>query len=116
LAEKIVLDYERWFLKENNLPKLSEKTRILDTHGSGYDILSFNLDGSEKYIEVKSNSSSNKNNGFYISSNELEHALDHKTVIYYVTDLYDEHPKIHTVNFNEESLHKLKPVNFWVNL
>lgn len=39
---------------------------------AGYDILSFDVDGSERPIEVKSTSAANLSGGFYISSNELD--------------------------------------------
>jgi len=53
----------------------------------GYDILSFEIDGTEKHIEVKSSStnSSDKKIHFFISDNEDEHIVNNPNAcIYYV--------------------------------
>ena len=43
----------------------------LDGDGLGYDILSYSLDGSEKYIEVKTTTGSAET-PFYITDNEVK--------------------------------------------
>lgn len=53
-GENLVIKYERDLLI-NERPDLANKiVKVLD--GKGYDILSYNSDGSEKYIEVKTTS------------------------------------------------------------
>lgn len=71
IGEEIVLNKEKELLLEHSLRKLSESVKRVSVEDCrlGYDILSYNLDGSEKYIEVKS--SEKINNEFYLTSNEL---------------------------------------------
>lgn len=55
-GEALVLAYERAYLRANGRPDLVERVRhasLADGDGAGYDILSYDLDGAPKYIEVK---------------------------------------------------------------
>lgn len=70
LGEMLVLKYE----KERCLPKFRDKVThisVVEGDGLGYDILSFDEDGNEKYIEVKT-TSGQANKSFFITANELE--------------------------------------------
>ena len=58
-----------------DLAKKVEWTSQEKGDGTGYDIKSFRLDGSEKFIEVKTTNGS-KRTPFYISDNELEFSND----------------------------------------
>ena len=58
-----------------DLAKKVEWTSEEKGDGTGYDIKSFRLDGSEKFIEVKTTNGS-KRTPFYISDNELEFSND----------------------------------------
>ncbi|MBR4051958.1 MAG: DUF3883 domain-containing protein [Alistipes sp.] len=55
--------------------------------GYGYDILSYNDDGSERYIEVKT-TKGDFNTPFYLSDRELEFSKQHKDN-YYLYRVYD---------------------------
>ena len=55
--------------------------------GYGYDILSYNDDGSERYIEVKT-TKGDFNTPFYLSARELEFSKLHKDN-YYLYRVYD---------------------------
>jgi hypothetical protein len=68
-GENLVLLNEKNLLVELGLIELSEKVQKVKD-GEGYDVLSFNRDGSEKYIEVKT-TKGGKKSPFYISANEL---------------------------------------------
>lgn len=72
IAEDIVVDYEKQYLKKNKKVDLANQVKrvSMDDCRKGYDILSFELDGGEKYIEVKG--SMNNIYEFYISINELK--------------------------------------------
>ena len=96
-GEEIVLNAERDFLKEND-KALAKRIRQIskENTSAGYDILSFEEDGQNKYIEVKStiNSPSSKAN-FLITINEYEKSKELKNYyIYIVFNVKSEKPKI----------------------
>lgn len=71
LGEEIIFNYEKSFLLENNRKDLSDKVHWFSRdkgEGSGYDILSFDLCGNQKFIEVKTSGSDN--NYFFLSPKE----------------------------------------------
>lgn len=79
-GEYHVYDYEVAYLKRNgrnDLAKLVVKQFEDESSFPGYDIKSFNLDGEEFFIEVKSSTSLKKNN-FEITSNEINAAKRHR--------------------------------------
>lgn len=121
LGEIWVLKHERNFLEENGKSKLASKVKHVAKDkgdGLGYDILSFELDGNEKFIEVKT-TKGRKNSTFFITRNELEKSKLEKNR-YFLYRVYE---------FNEEKetarLMKIKgdlssicelPINYKVNL
>jgi hypothetical protein len=60
LGEEFVLNYERRTLRRGARPDLAERVRWISQQSvaEGYDILSYEPDGTEKWIEVKSTSGS----------------------------------------------------------
>ena len=73
LGEELVLNYEKESLISLGKEDLAEKiihTSQVEGDGAGYDIKSFNEDGSTKYIEVKT-TRGNINTDFYMSPREL---------------------------------------------
>lgn len=72
-GEELVITYEKEELERQGKHKLAAKIKhvALEDPKAGYDILSFDADGNEKYIEVKTTRGS-ASNAFYISRNELE--------------------------------------------
>jgi len=69
-GEKLVLEKEKKFLLANNLPELSEAVRKVKD-GEGYDVLSFEINGDKKFIEVKTTSGINTR-PFLMTDNEWE--------------------------------------------
>lgn len=67
-GEALVLEYERKILR--NQPHLAAKVEQ-KRDGVGYDILSFDEAGNEKYIEVKT-TTGNKHAPFWMSANEVD--------------------------------------------
>ena len=63
LAEKFVMEFERDKLKEYSFFPIRQS---VDDVGLGYDILSYDIDGNEMFIEVKSI----KKNSFFWSEND----------------------------------------------
>jgi Domain of unknown function (DUF3883) len=72
-GEELVLQFERERLKQRDRPDLAKKIRWIseeDGDGAGYDILSFNEKGKERFLEVKTTVGSDTT-PFYITRNEL---------------------------------------------
>lgn len=72
-GEEFVLTVERTRLTQSGQGQLAERVRWVshkDGDGAGYDILSFDLAGSERLLEVKTTCGA-KRTPFYISRNEL---------------------------------------------
>jgi hypothetical protein len=65
---------------------------------SGYDVLSYALDSSEKYIEVKTTALEKRD--FVITANELRVAemLGQSYWIYFVSSIFSEDPQLVTIN------------------
>ena len=71
-GEEFVIAYERSRLQKLGSPRLSEKVeQVSKTKGDGlgFDVLSFELDGRERFIEVKT-TAFGKETPFFISRNE----------------------------------------------
>lgn len=122
-GEVIVLNAERDSLKEKDKAVLVNGIRQIskENTSAGYDILSFEEDGRNKYIEVKStnNSPSSKAN-FLITINEYEKAKDLKNFyIYIVFNVKSKNPKIWRLrdpfSFQDKGL-ALTPISFRVEI
>lgn len=98
-GENAVLNFEKNKLIKLGLNELANMVRLSDNDSVGFDIVSYNQDGTEKHIEVKTNSgSSNKIMDFYLTDNELE-KMDNDPCynLYYLFNI-KKNPKIHIVN------------------
>jgi hypothetical protein len=72
-GEELVLQFERERLKQRDRPDLANKIRWIseeDGDGAGYDILSFDEKGKERFLEVKTTVGSDTT-PFYLTRNEL---------------------------------------------
>ena len=85
-GEQVVFKYEKEYLNKNGRSDLAKHIRHISKQSisEGYDIISYDLDGNSKYIEVKT--SKRIDSSFYISDNELKTSerLEHKYWIYRV--------------------------------
>src|SRR5262249_55627249 len=92
-GELLVLDYEIEGLLNAGKPELAEKLRHVaevEGDGAGYDIESYDSDGTRKYIEVKT-TTGNQSGEFYITANELQFSRQHSNEFYlYRVYHYDE--------------------------
>lgn len=89
-GEIMVLNYERDKLKKLGKFDLLDKIKHISVEegdGAGYDILSFDGDGNEMFIEVKT-TVRNSTEPFYITSNEMEFSKTHYQN-YYIYRIYD---------------------------
>ena len=89
LGEKLVLEYEKKYLRNNNKPELAEKVSHHSVNlgdGLGYDILSYTLEGNKKFIEVKTTKGKNSTD-FFVTPTELRRSKKEKE--YYLYRVYD---------------------------
>lgn len=103
-GEQIVLRAERQFLKKNGRNDLAELVdQISERDDSvGYDILSFELDGREKLIEVKSTLRKIGNSNVYLSANELQVAENEENYYFYIIyEVGNKRPKIWKVKSSD---------------
>lgn len=117
-GEKIVLEMEQTRLKELGLPKLAAKVKKAKFDYLGYDIESFETDGSPRYIEVKATRSKIGAANFFLSANELEKAHELRNYfIYMVYDILSTKPKVWIIDnpFNPENKKVVKtPISYRV--
>jgi hypothetical protein len=76
-GEALAVAYERFRLREAGRAKLSDRVEhVSQTRGDGlgYDILSFDLDGRERFIEVKT-TAFGKETPFFISRSEVDFSV-----------------------------------------
>jgi hypothetical protein len=95
-GEAIVLDLERKRLTRAGRMNLAKKIEYVAEHndGAGFDILSFDEDGTKRPIEVKSTSSS-LDPGFYLTINELNKSKELTNYhIYFVFSATGRNPRI----------------------
>jgi hypothetical protein len=100
-GEKFVHDYERWWLKQHGREDLAKKVLWASKEigdGIGYDIRSKSLDGTDKFIEVKT-TTQGLYVPFYFTSNELKFSVQqqNKYSLYRVFAL-KKNPKIYISN------------------
>jgi hypothetical protein len=75
-GEEFALNFERWRLVQLGVGQLAEKVEhVSQTQGDGlgYDILSFDPDGSQRFIEVKTTAFGERT-PFFVSANEVRFA------------------------------------------
>jgi hypothetical protein len=78
-GENLVLKHERLRLEgsgRSDLAQLVVHVAVVEGDSAGYDIRSFNLDGTQRHIEVKTTSGP-ASNAFFISSNEITFGARH---------------------------------------
>lgn len=80
-GEQLVMQFEKWNLNRIGKEKLADQVKWISQEegdGAGFDILSKNLNGTDKYIEVKT-TKLGKETPFYFSKNELDFSVEHST-------------------------------------
>ncbi|MPQ45579.1 DUF3883 domain-containing protein [Marinifilum sp. N1E240] len=95
LGEQFVFEYEKWNLLKQGKHSLSDSVEWIardQGDGAGFDILSKNLNGTDKYIEVKT-TRLGKETPFYFSSNEFNFSIEH-VKNFYLYRLYNFEDKV----------------------
>ncbi|EAY24057.1 DUF3883 domain-containing protein, partial [Microscilla marina] len=114
-GEALVLLWERERLKQNNQKKSAKKVEK-KADGEGYDILSFDKEGKEVYIEVKTTTQSAEA-PFFMSAHEVAFARLHPQQ-YWVYRLYNYDEATNSADFFIiKDLHQraeFRPMNFKV--
>ncbi len=118
-GEDFVVRFERWRLLQLGLAQLAEKVEhvaVTKGDGLGYDILSFDLSGERRYIEVKT-TAFGKRTPFFVSSNEVEFARSEsdRFRLYRVFDFREE-PRFFELAGRIESNCSLDPHSFKASL
>lgn len=114
-GEEFILQYERDCLIEAGREDLAKRvTRISKTlgDGAGYDILSFDADGKEKCIEVKT-TNGGRDAPFLITANEVEYSRTHPDK-YYLYRLYrfSDAPSLYVLSGSIDISLDLTPVTY----
>lgn len=121
-GEQIVLRAERQFLKKNgrkDLAKLVDQISERDD-SVGYDIKSYELDATEKLIEVKSTLRKIGNSNIFLSANELQVAENKENYYFYIIyEVGSKRPKIWKVKssdfLNDSNIVK-EPILYKLNM
>lgn len=99
-GEQFVLDLERRQLTETSRPDLARKVRWIsaeDGDGAGYDILSFDSAGQERFLEVKTTNGSART-PFFLTRTERETASERpEQWRIYRVHLFASTPRIFTI-------------------
>lgn len=115
LGEELVIQYEKWRLINSGNKKLVEKIEWVSKEygdGAGFDILSRNENGSDRYIEVKT-TKLGELTPFYFSRNELKFSQkkSNKYFLYRVFK-YNQSPNLFVKNGSFDEICKYEPTNF----
>jgi len=80
-GEQLVIEFEIARLRQLGKLKLAKRIELVSAtrgDGAGFDVLSFEASGRERFIEVKT-TAFGKETPFYLTRNELRFSIDHKT-------------------------------------
>jgi len=121
-GEQIALRAERQFLKKNGRKDLARLVdQISERDDSvGYDIKSYEADGTEKLIEVKSTLRKVGNSNIFLSANELQVAENEENYYFYIIyEVGSKRPKIWKVKssdlLNDSNIVK-EPILYKLNM
>ncbi len=115
LGEELVLEYEKWQLLKLGKENYAEQVRWVSKEegdGAGFDILSRNLNGTDKYIEVKTTKLA-KETPIFFSKNELDFSVTNSGNfhLYRVFD-FEEQARMFTRNGALNQICNSVPVSF----
>ncbi len=114
-GEETVYKYEKWFLLQAGLEKLAEQVRWISNEegdGAGFDILSKNVNGTDKYIEVKT-TKLRKETPFFFTRNELFVSQKHlKNYHLFRLFNFESKAKMFTINGSLDVICHSTPITF----
>lgn len=113
-GERFVLNYEKWRLIQADKASLADQIEWISPQddGAGFDILSKNLDGTDRYIEVKT-TKLGKYTPIFFSYNEYAFSKANASE-YYLYRLYnfDTLPKMFSLAGDFDSFCTKEPIHF----
>jgi len=114
-GEKLVIEYEQWRLRSAGKENIADKIEWISKNqgdGTGYDILSKNTNGTDRYVEVKTTKLS-KETPIYLTRNEISFAIKNAKVFYlYRVFNFASDPKLFIKEGQYEGFCKLEPITF----
>jgi len=120
-GEQKILEEEKARLKHAGKYQLAREVHIVDSDAYGYDIVSFNEDGTQKHIEVKTSTSISDDISFHITAYEVQTLLeDDAYELHYLYCVNEQ--EIKKVIFTNEQLRTqiiqqyMQPTQFVVNI
>jgi len=121
-GEQIVLRAEQQYLKKNGKKKLATKIDHVSTKDDsvGYDILSYDIEGNPKPIEVKSTLKPIGQNKLFLTANELKVSQEEPNYHFYIVyEVGSKRPQIWRIKASdliEDKNVKKEPVLYELNL
>lgn len=115
LGEEVVIQFEKWRLISEGKASLADKIEWVSKDqgdGLGYDVLSKNVNGSDRYIEVKTTKLS-KETPIFFSKNEFEFSKKNSNN-YHLYRLYNfvEKPQMFMKNGAFDEFCSVEPIQF----
>lgn len=114
-GEKLIIEYERWQLIKAGKEKLADKIEWVSKDlgdGTGFDILSKNNNGTDKFIEVKTTKLS-KETPIFFTRNELSFASSNERDFFlYRVFNFGSHVQFFIKNGQYNSFCKLQPQTY----
>jgi hypothetical protein len=114
-GEEFVASYEHWRLANSGHPRLADRVEhVSKTQGDGlgYDVLSFDANGRERFIEVKTTAFA-KETPFFITRNELAFSQEAREQ-FHLCRLFEfrQSPKLFSLKGQLEDHCRLDPVTY----
>jgi hypothetical protein len=113
LAEEIAFQSEKCRLVHEGHPQLSEAgvSIVSDDSTLGYDILSCEIDGSPRHIEVKAVRKRDDEIQFFLTENERKKSQKIENYwFYFVTAVDSQSPIVHAIRADDSKRMKLEPI------
>lgn len=114
-GEEFVLNFERArliLLGREQLAERVEHTSLTEGDGSGYDIRSFEAQGIDRFIEVKT-TAYGKQTPFFVSRNEVSVSQEYQSRFHlYRLFEFRNDPRLYTLNGSLDQVCLLEPVQF----
>ncbi|HPH91638.1 MAG TPA: DUF3883 domain-containing protein [Ferruginibacter sp.] len=114
-GERLIIEYEKWRLITAGKESLADKVEWVSKDlgdGTGFDILSKNNNGTDRFIEVKTTKLT-KETPIYLTNNEVRFAEKKLSAFYlYRVFNFDSFPQFFMKHGNYQSFCQLKPQTF----
>lgn len=115
LGEELVIEFEKWRLIKNNKEKYVDKIEWISKEqgdGAGFDILSRNDNGTDRYIEVKT-TKLGKLTPIYFTKNELKFSQRESEQFYlYRVFQFNKNSRMFITNGSIDRTCKIEPISY----